>query len=221
MSKILVFSDTHLTTKFSQPKFEKLKNLIEKADKVIINGDFWEGLQITFDEFYNSPWKQLFPLLKAKNSVYIYGNHDSLFLSDERIYEFCDIAAKEYKIELPKGKFFFTHGSEFLFPQCKVLYTPHEVNFERKWNSIIGTWIQTVLFAIFGPNIFPEKFNKMTKEERGAVAPLDYLLVCGHSHKPQYKEDLNFIDIGFFNFGWANYMTISDEGDYEFFSEKY
>ncbi len=42
--RILVISDTHLTHKFDQRKFEYLLSIISQADKVIINGDFWDSV---------------------------------------------------------------------------------------------------------------------------------------------------------------------------------
>ena len=62
--KILVFSDTHLSSTFEEKKFNLLKEIISRADRVIINGDFWEGYLISFKEFLDSRWKELFPLLK-------------------------------------------------------------------------------------------------------------------------------------------------------------
>lgn len=221
--KTLVFSDTHFTNEFDQKKFNKLANLINEADRVIIDGDFWEGLIVTFDEFLNSEWRKLFPMLKAKKAVYVYGNHDDQRLSDERVYEFCDNAVSNYEFLTNKHNYFFTHGHQYLFPRHKEdhINEKGEVPFSKKWNAIIGTKIQKILFGLFGPNIFPKSFNEMTLEERKAIAPMDYLLVCGHSHTPQYKPEFNFIDIGFFNYGWANYMLIDDKGDFEFKSEKY
>ena len=66
MSKILIFSDSHLSPRFNQAYFNKLANLIEQADQVIINGDFWEGYFYSFDEFLNSN-KLNFDLPKIEN----------------------------------------------------------------------------------------------------------------------------------------------------------
>lgn len=219
----LVISDTHFTKKFDPKRFSKLSDLINKADKVIINGDFWEGMSISFDEFMSSKWNQLFPLLKAKKATYVYGNHDDKRLSDERICEFCDEAVEELTLETPTRTYFFTHGQQFLYPHMKDQDSPvkRARKFLTKIDIFIAGIIQRLVFGIFGPNAFPKKFNNMTKEVRESVASLEYLLVCGHSHTPQYKPELNFMDIGFFNYGWANYLVIDKEGNFEFKSERY
>lgn len=215
---IFVFSDSHLTVKFSQKKFDKLASLINNSDLVIIDGDFWEGLIVTFDEFLNSEWKKLFPLLKAKNAIYIYGNHDHRGLSDNRVYQFCDEAVHDYELKTPKHTYFFTHGAEFLYPRQENV---SKIKRERPGVETFLTEVQRIIFTIFGPNAFPRSFNAITKEEREKITSSENILVCGHTHKPQYQPDLNFIDIGFFNYGFANYMLIDNEGNFELKSERY
>jgi len=212
-----VFSDTHLTTKFNQRKFNKLTQLIRQSDQVIINGDFWEGLIIKFDQFLNSRWKELFPLLKEKKAIYIYGNHDDDYFSDNRVFQFCDKATKEYYLETPKQKYFFTHGQHFLFPKQPKQYklTPAPLKEE------ILHFIQFLAFTILGPFAYPNKFNDISLEERKALTSMENILVCGHTHRPEHRKSLNFIDLGAFNYGYANYMLIDKEGNFELKSEKY
>lgn len=221
--KTFVFSDTHFTRKFDQKRFDKLKSLIEASDRVIINGDFWEGLSVPFEDFLNSEWKKLFPILKAKETIYVYGNHDDPAISDKKVYEFCDTAVADYKLETPTKKYYFTHGQDFLFPKLTDPDSTKKraLKLLTKIDIFVAGIIQYILFKLFGPMIFPEKFNHMSLEERRQIAPLDYLLVCGHSHRPLYQPKLNFIDIGFFNYGWANYMLIDDKGEFKFISERY
>lgn len=70
--KTLIFSDTHLTKKFDLKKFLFLKRIIESADQVIINGDFWDSWFSDFNGFLKSGWKDLFHSLKEKETIYIY-----------------------------------------------------------------------------------------------------------------------------------------------------
>jgi len=74
--KILVISDLHLTTRFDEKKCEFLEKLINRADKVIINGDFWEAYDLKINSFISSKWNKLFKYLKKNNSIYLFGNHD-------------------------------------------------------------------------------------------------------------------------------------------------
>ncbi len=53
--KTLIFSDTHLTNKPDPKRMAFLKKIINEADRVIINGDFWDGVFISFDQFLSSP----------------------------------------------------------------------------------------------------------------------------------------------------------------------
>ena len=220
--KVFAFSDTHFTNKFNQREFNFLKDKIDSVDLVIINGDFWEGLMGKFDDFLNSDWKKLFPILKQK-AIYIYGNHDDPHLSDERVNQFCKDAVKDYTLKTNKRTYFFTHGQNYLYPREEIESPDWTRANDKKqiYTNKIADVIQNVLISVLGPHAYPKKFNNMTLDERKSITSLDNLLVCGHSHTPQYNKDINFIDLGFFNYGWANYMLIDDEGNFELKSEKY
>jgi len=221
--KTLVFSDTHLTVKFNQKQYNKLVTLIDSVDRVIINGDFWEGLYISFEQFLKSEWSNLFHLLKSKEAVYIYGDHDNKKLSDNRVYKFCGVATNEYLLKTQNTNFYFTHGEKFLFPKQKKgkerWRKAQKIAF--KVETITGRCIQLIVFTLFGPNFFPKIFNKMDVKTRLKITKKDNLLVCGHSHTPQYNKKLNFVDTGFFNYGWANYMIIEANGSFKLKQEKY
>ncbi len=218
----LVISDTHLTKKFDQKLYNKLVELINKHDNIILNGDFWEGLQITFEEFLNSKWNILFPLLKEKKAVYIYGNHDRKIYSDERVALFCEKAAENLQLEINDKKYFLTHGDQLVLPSAKEIRSIESV---RSKSSVyfekVCTVIQKYVIKVFGPNTFPEFLNKFTKQERDSIADINSIIVCGHSHKQQYKSEMNFVDIGFFNYDWANYLVIDENGSFTLHQESY
>jgi len=96
--KHLIFSDSHLTDRFEEDKFKFLYRIISQSGRVIINGDFWDGYLTSFDKFIKSPWKKLFPLLLKKKTIYIYGNHDSPDLSDQRVNLFSIKQTEKYFI---------------------------------------------------------------------------------------------------------------------------
>ena len=110
---ILVFSDTHLYLPFDQKKFNFLKKIISESDQVIINGDFFDDYMISFEDFINSPWNQLFPLLKNKHAVYIFGNHDQQKFSDKRLNSFSDVQTSIYHLSTINYQLIFTHGQQF------------------------------------------------------------------------------------------------------------
>jgi len=41
--KIAIFSDTHLRLPFEERKFKFLERVIKNVERIIINGDFWDG----------------------------------------------------------------------------------------------------------------------------------------------------------------------------------
>ena len=221
----LVFSDTHFAKKFDKKRFNALKSLILKSEKIIINGDFWEGLTYNFEDFLQSTWRELFPLLKQKDTVYVYGNHDYKHLSDDRVYMFCNKAVKEYILEMPNRTYLFRHGHEFLFPKhpYEELWKNRSKIYKvaRKLVSDTAACIQRAIFGLFGPKAFPVFINHMSATVRRKAGKPQYLLVCGHTHRPFYSKRSNFIDIGFFNYGWANYLTIDNFGDFKLHSHKY
>ena len=146
MSNILVFSDTHLYLPFDQKKFNFLKKIISESDRVIINGDFFDGYMIKFSKFIDSPWNQLFPLLKNKKTVYIFGNHDKKEFSDKRLSLFSDSQVSNYQLPTTHYNLIFTHGDD-------TRPTPDTVlNFGWKtihYGTIVLHFIRNILMKMF------------------------------------------------------------------------
>jgi len=178
----LVFSDTHFSKKFNKRQFNALVKQISYADRVVINGDFWEALDITFDDFINSEWNKLFPFLKQKQTVYVYGNHDDPYFSDDRVYQFCDRAVKEYLLETPSNKYLFRHGHQFLFPkhtdECLIKSLKQARTFQRRLRLKVAGIIQQLGFGVFGPKILPSFINHISTKTRNGVGKPGHLLVC-------------------------------------------
>jgi UDP-2,3-diacylglucosamine pyrophosphatase LpxH len=221
----LVFSDTHFSKKFFPRQFEVLKKLISESDKIIINGDFWEGLAISFDDFLKSEWSKLFPLLKEKDTVYVYGNHDDKIFSDNRVYQFCNKAVDEHYMDTPKQKYLFKHGQEFLLPQYSRKRHQEHIKRARTLRMRLSVakndFIQSIGFGLFGPKVLPAIINRIPTEVRATIGKSGYLLVCGHTHRPGHVAKNNFLDIGFLNYGWANYLLIDDSGEFKIVSKRY
>ena len=111
--KTLIISDLHLGNHFDPKKLAFLQEIISAADQVIINGDFWEGLLFSFSEFVESPWKELFPQLKSKNTIYIHGNHDKKNLCDERVSLFSQEQKTFHRLQIGDLVFVIIHGHQF------------------------------------------------------------------------------------------------------------
>lgn len=200
--RILIFSDTHLTDKFEEKKFNLLKKIISQADKVIINGDFWDGYRTTFDLFISSDWKKLFPLLKSKKTVYLFGNHDRKTFANGEARMFSDTQTHNYELQIKEKKFLIEHGNRFypLFDER----LPRKVNFiSTKVVGYILRNISVLHFVHRWMNIVMKR--KIKKELRN-----NGIFLCGHSHYAEIDIENNFINTGSIQHGKAQYLLIED-----------
>lgn len=221
---LLVISDTHLHSPVSQKKFRFLKDLINDPEytSVIINGDFWEGYGIKFDHFMRSQWRELFPLLKQKHAVYIYGNHDKRSFSDDRIYEFCDVATERYEIDIGPSHFIFEHGHRIAW---KIDAQLHIVR-PNTWSFWFFELLQTIYIYIVGAKgfwILFGKFNNQIKRHLRSelLDEPNHVFVCGHTHCAEIDLPAKFVNGGIFKYGYAQYLTISDTGEVKLHDRRY
>lgn len=205
--KILLFSDTHLTDIFDKKKFIFLKKIILSADKVIILGDFWDGYQTTFDKFINSNWKELFPVLKKKKTVYCYGNHDKKEYADKRLSLFSTIQTKQYRQKIGNRTFVFEHGDR--------LYQSLDMKINSRPIIRILTFIaHRILGNVFfktGINPFKlifkkESINIQKKIEQERKNNEFYC--CGHIHEAMVKKF--YANPGYIDYGNGQYLIINN-----------
>lgn len=214
MSKILIFSDSHLSPRFNEAYFNKLANLIKQADQVIINGDFWEGYFYEFDEFLNSPWKQLFPLLKGKKTVYIHGNHDLAEYLDERTSVFADIVAESYEFSSGGKDFICIHGHQYIeSPQKKSLMMRSKFLLGSLYFVYyVGMWFLKENFW----KIYTFENNRLKKIQKNKFP--GKTLITGHTHL--IEEDGKFINLGVMSFGFFEYAWL-ENGEIRQYKERY
>lgn len=216
--KILLFSDSHLRLRFEPKKFNFLKKIISEADKVIILGDFWEGGLETFDEFINSKWKELFPLLKEKHTVYAYGNHDEKDKADERVSLFSDVQIRQFKFEEGGKTFVVEHGDRFFKNHVFYLLTyggPFRFFFMSRifltWQFVI---LEDFLTKTLGTKYLAQKalnFNKHIKKVWAKESKGSEILICGHTHGAEMDLQNNFINTGLVRHGLGQYVLIDGE----------
>ncbi len=209
--KTLIFSDTHLTDSFNLRKYRLLKRLIEKADKVVINGDFWDGFSTTFDRFVTSEWQRLFPLLKKKQTVYIYGNHDAKRMSDDRVGLFSNLQTEKYVLKTNPKTYVIEHGDritpsfETRLPRWRWLVvainTVHEV--------LEGLFLRLVGQRFFNWSLYGKYTRDMEKYVKDH-SQKNLVLVCGHSHKAVFTPEKGFVNSGLIRHGLAQYLEIKD-----------
>jgi len=201
--KNLIFSDTHLTPKYEPKKLAVLKDAIEQADQVIINGDFWEGMAYRFEDFVTSSWsKELFPLLKKKKAVYLFGNHDKERLTDSRADLFSNKQMKQYSFKSGENTYFVEHG-DLLFP-LPDLPLILRVTLEG---------VENIIFKIFGKTFIRfayERFNNSIKRKILGKFKENEFLITGHTHYAEVDLKSHYINSGFNNYGIAQYLYIEN-----------
>lgn len=210
--RILIFSDSHLYTPVDPLKLEFLKKIIKGADRVIINGDFYDSYMNTFEEFINSGWKELFPLLKSKHAVYIYGNHDSRKYSDKRVEQFCDIQAERYKIKTDKKTFIFEHGHK-----TRVTADVSH-NIPLKWLHmaiVVGHVARQLMVSLFGRFFLWLRFSYRNNNSKRRIMEMyepkdDEVYIIGHNHWGEIDLKNHFASSGAVLYGYAQYLTIDD-----------
>lgn len=208
---ILIISDIHLTTKFDQKKFEYLRNLIEKFDKVIINGDFWSHYSCTFNEFIQSEWSRLFPYLKEK-TIYIYGNHDRKKWCDDRVNLFSTEQHSNYSITEFGKKLRIEHGHAIAFDSVgneKLMALHRKLKIDRynyAMQKLILNKLGKKIYNFFGRTQQKKFLRESTKLEGNSF------LVVGHSHSPNFIENKKYINSGYVNFGTAYYIALDNDG---------
>jgi predicted phosphodiesterase len=212
--KILLFSDTHLFKKFEEKKFKFLKKIISGSDKVIILGDFWDNSLISFDEFIKSDWNNLFPLLKEKHAVYVYGNHDKKEFSDERVSLFSDTQAERYAFEIDGKLFAVEHGDRFFRKHITYYLTyggPLRAFFMSKlfitWRFLV---FDELLTKLFGKAFLNKRlhYNQYIKKVKIDEFKKGEILICGHTHAAEIDLKNNFINTGLVRHGIGQYVII-------------
>lgn len=201
--RYLIFSDTHLTPTFEPAKFQILREAVTHADRVIINGDFWEGFAGTFDQFVCSPWaKELFPLLLKKKAVYLFGNHDPKRLSDKRVSLFSVEQGDRYEFVSGKNRYVVEHGNRLIrFPD---LSAPMRHILEHIEDAVFRVMGKTFIRVAY------KRFNDRIKRKiRGEYKANEYL-ITGHTHYAEIDLENHYINGGFNNYGLSQYLFIED-----------
>lgn len=219
---ILVISDTHLCANFEYSKYLLLEKLIQQADRVILNGDFWEGYAVYFDQFMNSPWKTLFPLLKRKRAIYIYGNHDKKSFCDIRVDDFSDQNLLRYELNLGERHLIFEHGNRVAFKIDDKLHIvrPNTLVFR------LLDFFQKVFIQILGLKGFWLLFGHLNQEAKDAMKEElkndpSGVYVFGHTHCQEIDLQAKIANSGIFKYGFAQYLTIDEKGEITAHSERY
>jgi UDP-2,3-diacylglucosamine pyrophosphatase LpxH len=156
----------------------------------------------------NSKWQLLFPLLKARDTVYVFGNHDRQEWTDQRVNQFSVCQRKGICIQNGTKHLLVTHG-DAIIPVYEDFIPGRSLRFlcSRTWIRLEAIGIRLVgkRFSRVGAatNATLKTFAKQRLDE-------DEILVCGHSHLSEYDLDSNFINLGLHRQGLGQYLMVDD-----------
>ncbi|MCR4329861.1 MAG: metallophosphoesterase family protein [Candidatus Roizmanbacteria bacterium] len=208
--RVLIFSDTHLYHSFDKKKYVFLRNIITKADRVVINGDFWDGYLTTFDRFVESKWKDLFPLLKKKQAIYLYGNHDKKTWSDERVKLFSVDQRESVVLDFGNYRLLIEHGDKIVHKIDALLpWLPRHAIF-----GYLSDYFQRLGMLSMGEAFFAfwdSKNNEKMMKHAQNISKQNEILVCGHTHLAQLAINKHFANSGIIRFGCGQYLLVENE----------
>lgn len=211
--KILVISDLHLG-RFSKKKFNFLKNLFEQYDKIIINGDLYEGYLYSLSSFVVSKWSGLFPLLLKKEAVYVFGNHDceDWLTPHERtlLSLFSTVQTQKYTLELGHVTYIFEHGhhiNPFLDTQLNIK--------PPRFFAKFLLWLDHALAGVMGKRFYlglAKFFNFNMKQLlllREEFWRPDTYFVFGHTHYGEVDLPNKFLNCGVNKYSFAQFLELT------------
>jgi len=215
--KTLIFSDTHLTHAFDPAQYDFLKKIISESDRVIINGDFWDGYLTTFDAFTSSPWKKLFPLLRRKQTIYVYGNHDRKRYADERVGLFSVKQTNRVVLKTPRFTYLVEHGNkaspgaDAQFRLSRRLLRPLTAIGHKIESFITRNHLSPLHF-------WGSMLNIIIKSRKRSA---DTFYVCGHTHFAELDTPRRFGNTGFVLYGLGQYLLLDGKGRLTLHTEWY
>lgn len=216
--RTLIFSDTHLTDQFDQLQCDYIVKLVKSVDKVIINGDFWDGYLTTFDAFL-ATWQPLLRVLAKHNVLYILGNHDNAVLTDERSQKFATVLDGEHIFTAGSTTYRVAHGHQ---QSCEFDARHPQLTKYFGWfypfiPTILnlpycGTWLR----ARNERTKRKLEYELMQFAESNAQDHVVY--VFGHSHLMADNSTIHYLNPGCFTPSIARFLIINEDG-HQLFSE--
>lgn len=200
----LILSDLHITNNDSLKKVQFFLNLIQNYQNIILNGDFYESILNTPDEIINGKFKPFIEALKAKNTYYIYGNHDPKVFS-EKLAKYISTGQGRYlKLVLGKNKYHIEHGDRLHMEHHPKnnLYKRLRLKFDNFLEKNLDFIVQ-----IIGNN-----WNGIVRKnlEKDDLIKKDEIFIYGHTHHKIFDLTNKIINGGFNNFGKSSFVVINE-----------
>ncbi|MBP7859446.1 metallophosphoesterase [Patescibacteria group bacterium] len=209
----LILSDLHINKNDSSKKVQYLLKTIQNYKNIILNGDFYESILNTPDEIINGKFKPFIEALKAKNTYYIYGNHDPKKYSEKLALYVSKWQGRFLKLDLGKYKYHIEHGDR-LHREFSLRNTA-EKRFRLNITLILEHYLD-FLVQIIGSN-----WNDIVRKnlQNDKLVKKDEILVYGHTHHKIFDLKNKIINGGFNNFGKSSFVILSEnEPQLKFFN---
>lgn len=226
MKSTIILSDLHIGEKVNKKRKRAFLETFRNYDRIILNGDFLDDFW-DYSKTRQSGWSPVFELLKQKEVIYIFGNHDrdSIELR-QATSDFITSYHEEYFLPVSDKELVIQHG-HYIYPRPDgILYNNSRNIFVRlaKW-LVKGIWsivYPIILITRFSIEKYPrtlaylqrsfvkpqnERMKRFAKEN---LAP-HQILVCGHSHFAEDARDEQFINEGANSYNRIEYLSIRDE----------
>lgn len=198
--RTLIFSDTHLTHDYSPSLDLFMQSLIDSADNVVVNGDFWDAYHTDWRRFSESRWQGLFARLRNKKAVVLWGNHDlPRWTKDPQL--FGSQYVGQHIIPLGKLELQIEHG-HLLAPSFDTHHPFLAWNFSR--------YIPYRSYS-FKPTSRINRIADASLRLAASRLPSTRFLITGHSHVASLDEPLRYANSGLIGNGHASWLWIDGE----------
>lgn len=226
MKSTIIFSDHHLGNNIHHKRLARFMSVCKKFDRIVLNGDFLDDFW-KFKETLASDWKPFFELLKHKEVIYLFGNHDR-DSQDLRAAtsEIIDYYADTYYLPVGDHELVIRHGHRIYPRPDDIFYKEKNTQsgkVSQKTIRKIWRFIYPIMLAI---RYFIERFPKtLARLQRPIVKPQNermkkyaqdhleshQILVCGHSHYAEFSPDQQFINCGANSYGRVEYLSVIND----------
>jgi predicted phosphodiesterase len=219
--KTLIFSDTHASHHLNLAQLALLRRVIHSADRVVINGDFWDRYITTFDTFVKSGWKELFPLLKQRKTIYLVGNHDIRESIDKRWRLFANRIEDSINLTIGSTTYHIEHGHgqaysfNFYYPKLTRLFSrvyPYLDKIEQGGHVLSKVYQAYLRKAHDDHELL--SYAKAHKQK-------NLWHVFGHTHMQRRSVAEHYLNPGSFRCGVGNWLIIDGDGTSTLHTETY
>lgn len=216
MSSEIIISDTHFgeyVEKRDRPRLEFLKRVLKPADRCILAGDKWDSWKISFNQFVNSGWSELFPILREKNTIYILGNHDPEVPKHPKLF-WDTVVENEFKFKNGDQTYAVMHGH--LVDSWKHLDRLMERKIARYLYPFASWWQEHVLTNRLTERTvkIAQSWNEEQKDSLDLLFPANVWKITGHTHWAEFDRARKYINAGMIDtkLRRASYVHIDGNG---------